>query len=111
MSGTPSAGLGNPGLHPLAQQVDMPKMACGLLDQMQQDPAQRHVPLGRHGVKGGGAQGAALKEFLHYPGINERTYPYHDKPGFWYLYEIAFGTHPKGFRSPQELLETGSTTP
>jgi hypothetical protein len=62
-------------------------------------------------VKGGGAQGAALKEFLHYPGINERTYPFHDKPGFWYLYEIAFGTHPKAFRSPQELLETGNTSP
>jgi hypothetical protein len=62
-------------------------------------------------VKGGGAQGVALKEFLNYPGINDRTYPYHTKPGFWYLYEIAVGSHPKAFRSPQELLDTGDTLP
>jgi hypothetical protein len=36
---------------PLAQQVDMPKVACSLLDQVQQDPAQRHVPLGRDGIE------------------------------------------------------------
>jgi hypothetical protein len=35
-------------------------------------------------VKGGGAQGAALKEFLHYPGLNELTFPYHNQPGYWY---------------------------
>ena len=62
-------------------------------------------------VKGGGAQGAALKEFLQYPGLNERVYPYHKEPGFWYLYEIAFGSHPKGFRAPQELLDSGNTSP
>jgi hypothetical protein len=62
-------------------------------------------------VKGGGAHGAALKEFLQYPGINERVYPYHKEPGFWYLYEIAFGSHPKAFRSPQELHEDGNTSP
>jgi hypothetical protein len=62
-------------------------------------------------VKGGGAQGAALKEFLQYPGLNDRVYPYHKEPGFWYLYEIAFGSHPKGFRAPQELLEDGTTSP
>lgn len=62
-------------------------------------------------VKGGGAQGDALKEFLQYPGLNDRVYPYHTTPGFWYLYEIAFGTHPKGFRNPQPLLESGDTLP
>ena len=62
-------------------------------------------------VKGGGAQGAALKEFLNYPGINDRTYPYHNSPGFWYLYEIAVGTHPKAFRAPQPILESGDTLP
>ena len=62
-------------------------------------------------VKGGGAQGEALKEFLHYPGLNDRVYPYHKTPGFWYLYEIAFGTHPKGFRNPQPILESGDTLP
>ncbi len=51
-------------------------------------------------VKGGGAQGAALKEFLQYPGLNELTFPYHNQPGYWYLYEIAFGSHPKSFRHP-----------
>jgi hypothetical protein len=62
-------------------------------------------------VKGGGAQGEALKEFLNYPGINDRVYPYHTSPGFWYLYEIAVGTHPKAFRAPEPLLDTGDTLP
>ena len=60
-------------------------------------------------VKGGGAQGAALQQFLQYPGLNDRVYPYHQTPGFWYLYEIAFGSHPKGFRNPQPILESGDT--
>jgi len=62
-------------------------------------------------VKGGGAQGAALKEFLNYPGINETTFPYHNQPGFWYLYEIAFGSHPKSFRHPGVMADTGNTSP
>ena len=62
-------------------------------------------------VKGGGAQGAALKEFLQYPGLNDRVFPYHNRPGFWYLYEIAFGSHPKAFRAPGPLLEYGNTSP
>lgn len=62
-------------------------------------------------VEGGGAFGAALKEFLQYPGLNERVFPYHKEPGFWYLYEIAFGSHPKAFRQPGPLLESGSTGP
>jgi hypothetical protein len=61
-------------------------------------------------VKGGGAQGEALKEFLHYPGLQELTFPYHNEPGYWYLYEIAFGSHPKGFRHPLPLLKTGNTS-
>jgi hypothetical protein len=62
-------------------------------------------------VKGGGAQGEALKEFLHYPGLNELTFPYHNQPGYWYLYEIAFGSHPKSFRHPGPMLATGNTSP
>jgi hypothetical protein len=62
-------------------------------------------------VKGGGAQGEALKEFIHWDKLNNLTYPYHNQPGFWYLYEIAFGTHPKGFRHPIPLLKTGNTSP
>jgi len=62
-------------------------------------------------VKGGGAQGAALKEFLQYPGLNDVIFPYHNQPGFWYLYEIAFGSHPKSFRHPGVMAETGNTSP
>ena len=62
-------------------------------------------------VKGGGAQGAALKEFLQYPGLNDLTFPYHNQPGYWYLYEIAFGSHPKSFRHPGVMAETGNTSP
>jgi hypothetical protein len=62
-------------------------------------------------VKGGGAQGAALKEFVQWEKLNNLTYPYHNQPGFWYLYEIAFGSHPKSFRHPIPLLQTGSTSP
>jgi len=62
-------------------------------------------------VKGGGAQGAALKEFLKYPGLSDRVFPYHKTPGFWYLYEIAFGSHPKAFRHPLPLMESGNTSP
>ena len=62
-------------------------------------------------VKGGGAQGAALKEFLEYPGLKDKIFPYHKKPGFWYLYEIAFGSHPKAFRAPIPLQESGNTSP
>ena len=62
-------------------------------------------------MKGGGPQGAALKEFLSYPGLNDLVYPYHTEKGYWYLYEIAFGSHPKAFRHPLPLLKTGSTSP
>jgi len=43
--------------------------------------------------------------------LNNMTYPYHNQPGFWYLYEIAFGSHPKAFRHPIPLLKTGNTSP
>jgi len=62
------------------------------------------------GVEGGGTYGDILREFLKYPGTQELVYPFHDKPGFWYLYEAAFGTHPKYFRNPKELME-GSLGP
>lgn len=62
-------------------------------------------------VKGGGAQGEALREFIHWDKLNKLTYPYHNQPGFWYLYEIAFGSHPKAFRHPIPLLRSGNTSP
>jgi len=61
-------------------------------------------------IKGGGLKGEAFKEFLEYPGINELTYPYHETPGYWYLYELAWGTHPKYFRRP-DLMMTGYLGP
>ncbi|MCR4339353.1 MAG: hypothetical protein NUW01_05640, partial [Gemmatimonadaceae bacterium] len=61
-------------------------------------------------VKGGGAQGAALKEFLQYPKLKDTVFPYHKTAGFWYLYEIAFGSHPKAFRAPEPLLASGNTS-
>jgi hypothetical protein len=63
------------------------------------------------GVKGGGAQGAALADFLQYSKLNDLTFPYHNQPGYWYLYEIAFGSHPKSFRHPGVMAETGNTSP
>ena len=60
-------------------------------------------------VRGGGPQGDALREFLNYPGLNDLVYPYHTTPGYWYLYEIAFGSHPKGFRHPLQIQRNGST--
>ncbi len=61
-------------------------------------------------VKGGGTYGQILREFLKYPGTQDLVYPFHEKPGFWYLYEAAFGTHPKYFRNPKEMME-GSLGP
>jgi hypothetical protein len=63
-------------------------------------------------VKGGGLFGEALKEFLQFPNINDKVVPFHnpDHPGYWWLYEIAMGTHPKAFRNPAGL-EIGQATP
>ena len=63
-------------------------------------------------VKGGGTTGDALREFMQIPGINDLVYPFHkpEHKGYWYLYEIAFGTNPKAFRNPQGL-EDGTVIP
>jgi hypothetical protein len=63
-------------------------------------------------VKGGGVFGETLKEFLQYPNSNDKVLPFHNEnhPGYWWLYEIALGTHPKGFRNPYGL-ERGTATP
>jgi hypothetical protein len=61
-------------------------------------------------VRGGGPYGEALRLFLTYPMINDVLYPYHEHKGFWYLYEIAAGTHPKWFRNP-DVMEDGSLSP
>ncbi|HET8564416.1 MAG TPA: hypothetical protein VFM35_11130, partial [Candidatus Binatia bacterium] len=49
-------------------------------------------------VKGGGTYGELWREFLKYPKINEVTYPFHDQPGYWWIYEAGMGTNPKFFK-------------
>ncbi|TAK09983.1 hypothetical protein EPO44_00615 [bacterium] len=61
-------------------------------------------------VKGGGIYGDVWREFLKYPKINELTYPYHDRPGYWLLYEVALGTNPKFFKRPDENMRGENTT-
>jgi hypothetical protein len=63
-------------------------------------------------VKAGGLMGDALRELMQLPGINDLVYPFHnpEHKGYWYLYEVAFGTHPKAFRNPQGL-EDGTVIP
>ena len=53
-------------------------------------------------VRGSGVYAEAWREFLKYPKINEVTYPYHDRPGYWLLYEAALGTNPKFYKRPDE---------
>ena len=55
-------------------------------------------------VKGGGIYGEVWREFLKYPKINEVTYPYQDRPGYWWFYEAGTGTNPKFFKRPDENL-------
>jgi hypothetical protein len=59
------------------------------------------------GVKGGGIYGDVIREFMQYPHINDVTYPYYDKPGFWHLWEVALGTQPKNFRDPSDFYGGG----
>src|ERR1051325_6535464 len=61
-------------------------------------------------VKGGGVYGELWREFLKYPKINEVTYPYHDRPGYWQLYEVALGTNPKYFKRPDENMRGDNVT-
>lgn len=61
-------------------------------------------------IVGDGLYPRVWNEFLKYPGINETQYPYHNKPGYWWLYEAALGTNPKFFRDGADLLE-GSNSP
>ena len=53
-------------------------------------------------VEGGGLYGELARTHLCcYPDINTAEYPYYDdKPGFFYLHEIALGTNPKWYRPP-----------
>jgi hypothetical protein len=59
-------------------------------------------------VRGGGLYGDVIRAFLHYPHINDLTYPYYDTPGFWHLWELALGTNPKYFRNPTDFYGGGT---
>ena len=61
-------------------------------------------------VKGGGTYGDLWREFLKYPKINELTYPYHDQPGYWWIYEAGMGTNPKFFKRPDENMEGNNSS-
>ncbi|MGH9681515.1 MAG: hypothetical protein ACRD4Y_16335, partial [Candidatus Acidiferrales bacterium] len=60
-------------------------------------------------VKGGGIYGDVIREFRHYPHINDTLYPYYDQPGYWHLWELALGTQPKNFRNPSDFYGGGHT--
>ncbi|MDP9146267.1 MAG: hypothetical protein M3N22_01300 [Acidobacteriota bacterium] len=61
-------------------------------------------------VKGGGIFGEVFREFMKYPNTNDLPYPFYDSkhPGFWRLFEIAVCTHPKYYRSPEDLFHYGA---
>ena len=61
-------------------------------------------------VKGGGVYGELWREFLKYPKINDLTYPYQEKPGYWWFYEAGLGTNPKFFKRPDENLQGDNTS-
>ncbi|MGH7766331.1 MAG: hypothetical protein ACREQP_02660, partial [Candidatus Binatia bacterium] len=61
-------------------------------------------------VKGGGIYGEVWREFLKYPKIHELTFPFHDQPGYWWIYEAGLGTNPKFFKRPDENMEGENTS-
>ena len=60
-------------------------------------------------VKGGGLAGDLLREFMQYPRIHDLSYPFSsdEHKGFFYLYSIAQGTHPKAFRAADANFGAG----
>ncbi len=57
-----------------------------------------------HDIKGGGLYGDGFRLWLNYPKINELTWPFQKRPGFWWLFEAGTGTNPKYFKHPAEML-------
>ena len=55
-------------------------------------------------IKGGGLYGEGMRLLLRYPGVQDKTWPHFDKPGYWWLYEAGTGTNPKYFKHPAEVL-------
>src|SRR5262249_23305055 len=68
-----------------------------------------HVRDGRLAdIKGGGLYGELFRLLYNYPGMNELTWPFFQKPGYWWLYEAGLGTNPKYFKHPTEVLRGGN---
>lgn len=55
-------------------------------------------------IKGGGLYGEGMRLLQKYPGTQDLTWPFFDKPGYWWLYEAGTGTNPKYFKHPAEVL-------
>jgi hypothetical protein len=49
-------------------------------------------------AEGGGIYGELLRTLMKMPGINEKTWPHYDHPGYLWQYETALGTNPKVIR-------------
>lgn len=56
-------------------------------------------------VAGGGWYGEGFRLLLDYPGTRDLTWPFFDRPGYWWLYEAGTGTNPKYFKHPGEMLQ------
>ena len=56
-------------------------------------------------VKGGGLFGDGMRLLQNYPGTKDLTWPFQQKPGYWWLYEAGMGTNPKYFKHPAEVAE------
>lgn len=66
---------------------------------------EMHLDKGRvTKVVGGGWYGEGFRQLLDYPGTKDLTWPFYDKPGFWWIYEAGTATNPKYFKHPGEML-------
>jgi len=55
-------------------------------------------------VVGGGWYGEGFRLLLNYPGTQDLTWPFFNRPGYWWLYEAGTATNPKYFKHPGEML-------
>jgi hypothetical protein len=55
-------------------------------------------------VKGGGIYGEIYRKLLDYPQINDATWPFAEKKGWWWFFEAGTATNPKFYKNPTELL-------
>lgn len=66
---------------------------------------EMHIDKGRvTKILGGGWYGEGFRQLLNYPGTQDLTWPFFDKPGYWWLYEAGTATNPKYFKHPGEML-------